>query len=322
MAKISLLVCSRVSGNKNFGLFNLLDSLKNMSASYENFEVLVKFDSGDRKVRRVVRKLTDYPFTIKHITEPRGRGYRDLHVFYNRLFTLVDEQSIVVGAVADDFEIIQQNWDEIILSNTKVFSDGIYVIHGRPHPPYQRTNYETHKFFLDYDIDRSEDLEIIDEAPLWSRKLLSICGGLGLLSFTDLWTLMLEYFLYHRCGLERTIFLEHPYVQRVLNERIDKHVGLRWTNDRANNFAFTRTVSYKTIVEYQALNIFSHIKLEELALVPPPIVPRKFDIEIPEIVPPPLSDRLKRIALNAVPASLEPRIKRLYSIITRRKPES
>jgi len=112
MAKISILVCSRISGNKNFGLPNLLDSLQRMSSNCDNFEVLVKFDSDDQKVPGVLPKLTGYPFKIKYVIEPRGRGYLDLHVSYNRLFSKADAGSIIIGAMADDFVITQRGWDE------------------------------------------------------------------------------------------------------------------------------------------------------------------------------------------------------------------
>jgi len=227
-----------VAGNKNFSLFNLLDSLQQMSSSHENFEVLLKFDSDDKGARKILPKLDTYPFKVKHIIEPRGRGYIDLHVFYNRLFPQVDEKSIVIGAMGDDFEILQQGWDELILSKADVFPDQIFIIHGIPHPPYYRDSYQEQKFFLNYDIDRTEDLEIIDEGPFWSRKLLDICGGLGHLSFTDVWTLMLEYYLYHRCGVNRTIFLEQPLIRRILNEKVDKFNSSRWWTDRVENFAF------------------------------------------------------------------------------------
>jgi len=274
---ISLLVCSRISGNKNWSLLNLLEGLKQMSTNYENFEVLVKFDSDDKKVRSVLSKLDSYPFKIKYIVEPRGRGYIDLHVFYNRLFSQVDERSVVIGAMADDFEMIQEGWDEIILSKVNVFPDQIFMIHGRPHPPYDRKNYQERKFFLDFDINSLEDLKIIDEAPLWSRKLLDICGGLGHVSFTDAWTLSLEYFLFHRCGINRTIFLEQPIIYRRLNEKIDQPIGSRWWIDRATNFSFMRSSFYKTLVEYQALNICSYVKMSELSALPPPLVQKESD---------------------------------------------
>lgn len=322
---ISLLVCSRISGNKNFLLPNLLESLKRMSSNYENFEVLIKFDSDDKGVSKVLPKLDTYPFKIKYIIEPRGRGYVDLHVFYNRLFSQVDERSIVIGAMADDFEIIQEGWDEVVLSKTNVFEDQIFIIHGRPHPPSSRRNYQEQKFYLDFDINNLKELYIIDEAPLWSRKLLDTCGGFGHLSFTDAWTLILEYFLFHRCSINHTIFLEQPIIHRRLNEKIDKQSAPRWWTDRANNFAFVRSGFYETLVEQQALNIYSHIKMLELSALPPPLVQKKLDFN-PIILaqdsvrrqkPPALSspNLLKKAILSLFPSFMRPGLIRLYKVL-------
>ena len=282
MAMISLLVCSRISGNKNWSLLNLLDSLRCMSSNYKNFEILVKFDSDDKKVRRVLPRLDTYPFKIKYIIEPRGRGYIDLHVSYNRLFSLIDKRSIVIGAMADDFEIIQKRWDEVILSKAEKFPDQIFIIHGRPHPPSSRKNYEEQKFYLDFDVNNLEDLAIIDEAPFWGRKLLNICGGLGHISFTDAWTLYLEYFLFHKYKIKRTLFVEHPVVYRKLHEEIDKPISSRWWTDRAYNFAFMRSSFYKILVEHQALNVYlnlkSDIKIYEQKFVLAPKGPSEFSL--------------------------------------------
>ncbi|GEM_PF-2415599 len=318
---ISLLVCSRVSGNKNYSLLKLLDSLKRMSASYDNFEVLVKFDSDDEKVKYVLPKLDKYPFTVKYLIEPRGRGYIDLHVFYNRLFSLVDERSVVIGAMGDDFEITEKHWDEVILGKTHEFDDQVYIIHGRPHPPYQRENYETQKFFLDFDFDRMEDLEIIDEAPLWSRKLLDICGGFGHLSFTDVWTLALEYYLWHRCGLNRTIFTDRPFIHRQLNEDIDKQGSKRWWTDRVDNFAFARSNFYKTQVEQQALNIYSYLRMLKDGILPPPSAPKVFTVQIPKLVPHQLSrfDKLKFKVLYLFPLSMRPSLIKFYHVLLPRR---
>lgn len=313
MSMISLLVCSRISGNKNFSLLNLLESLKQMSTNYENFEVLVKFDNDDKKVRRVLPKLDSYPFKIKYIIEPRGRGYVDLHVFYNRLFSQVDERSVVIGAVADDFEITQEGWDEVVLSKTNAFQDQIFMIHGRPHPPYYRENYQEQRFFLDFDINSLEDLEIVDEAPLWGRKLLDICGGFGHLSFTDVWTLMLEWYLFHRCGINRTVFLEQPIMHRRTRDDIDQQGATRWWTDRAENFAFVRGNFYNTLVEQQALNIYSYIKMSELSAMPPPLVLKEFDISIRKLGPPTLSQNLKKAALGLFPSFMHPGLVKLYS---------
>ncbi len=274
---ISLLVCSRISGNENWSLLNLLESIKRRRSNHKKFEVLVTFDSDDKRVSKVLPKLDTYPVKIKHIIEPRGRGYVDLHVFYDRLFSQVDERSVVIGAMADDFEIIQDGWDEIILSKANTFQDQIFIVHGRPHPPTSREKYNEQKFYLDFDINNLEELHIIDEAPLWSRRLLNVCGGFGHLSFTDAWTLCLEYFLFHRFGINRTIFLEQPIVHRKTKEKVDQQIALRWWTDRADNFAFARSGFYKTLIEQQALNIYCNIKMSELPSLPPSLVQKNTD---------------------------------------------
>jgi hypothetical protein len=264
---ISILVCSRISGNKNFGLPDFLDSLKRMSSNYENFEVLVKFDSDDEKVPRLLPKLESYPFKIKYLVEPRGRGYLDLHVFYNKLFSLVDERSVVIGAMADDFEIIQEGWDEIILSKVNIFPDQVFIIRTGSSviALKDRQDPQGSQFYLDFDIDSLENDGACDEAPLWSRKLLEICGGVGPISFTDAWTVTLEYFLFHTCGIYRTIFLQKPAIYRKGKEEVDGTIALRWWTDRAANFAFARSHFFKALVEQQAVNIYSNIKLSELS---------------------------------------------------------
>ena len=334
MAKISILVCSRISGNENFGLFNLLESLKRMSSNYENFEVLVKFDSDDKKVHKVLPKLDTYPFRIKHIVEPRGRGYLDLHVFYNRLLPQVDERSMVLAAMGDDFVIIQEGWDEIILSKINIYPDQIFIIHGRPHPPESRENYQEQKFYLDFDFNSLEDVGVNDEAPLWSRKLLDICGGLGHLSFTDAWTLSLEYFLFHGCGINRTIFLEQPYIYRRTMNEVDQKIAPRWWTDRTENFAFMRTGFYKTFVEQQAVNIYCHIKMAEMSALPPPLVLKESDFKptvltedsLRRLKRRALVAKLKKAALNLFPDFVHPPLVMLYKALSsisrlrRRKP--
>lgn len=291
-----------------------------MSANYVNFEVLVKFDSDDRKVGHILPKLNTYPFKIKHIIEPRGRGYLDLHIFYNRLFSLVDEGSIVIGAMADDFEITQEGWDEIILSKMNVFPDQIFIIRTGSTVSSSIKHEQEQKLDLNFDIDSLENLYIVDEAPFWSRKLLDICGGLGPISFTDVWTLTLEYFLFHRCGINRTIFLERPIIHRRTKDEIDQQFATRWWTDRAVNFAFARSTFFKTLVEQQAVNIYGYIKMAEMSALPPQFVPKKSAYE-PVVLTEAQLRAAKRVAsylkwkkavLNTFPPFMRPSLIRLY----------
>jgi hypothetical protein len=239
-----------------------------MSSDNKNFEVLVKFDSDDRKVRSVLRDLDTYPFKIKYLIEPRGRGYIDLHVAYNKLLSLVDHKSVIIGGTADDFEIIYPGWDEAILSKTKAFQDNIFIIHCRPHPPISRPDYNEHKFYLDFDVNAifSEDPKVtegfvVDESSFWSKKLLDICGGLShYVAPADAWTLHLEYVLWHRYRINRTLFMDKAWLDRKFNRKIDHRLGLRWYTERRYNLALLRSRFYHTYLEHQALNIYLNIK--------------------------------------------------------------
>ena len=126
---ISLLITSRIDDNPNWGLPNLLQSLVDYSTDYDNFEVLVKFDTCDSKVAGYVPQLKKYPFAVKHIVEPRGRGYTDIHIGYTRAMRLADDRSFLMGAFADDFVVTQPNWDTTVLAETGHFDDDIYMIH-------------------------------------------------------------------------------------------------------------------------------------------------------------------------------------------------
>jgi MoaA/NifB/PqqE/SkfB family radical SAM enzyme len=142
------------------------------------------------------------------------------------------------------------------------------MIHQRPHPPYYREDYKTEPFYMDFGLDQLDFIEIIDEGPFWSRKLLEICGGLGHVSFTDAWTICLEWYLYHNHGLKRTNFLKEPVIHRTLHENIDTEKSERWSTDRLYNFDFIQGDFYRSMVKNQArnisLNILAETKISDL----------------------------------------------------------
>jgi len=259
---ISLLITSRIEGNPNWGLPNLLQSLVDYSADHNNFEVLVKFDSCDPEVPDYLPQLETYPFAVKHIVEPRGRGYIDIHIGYTRAMMLADDRSTVMGAFADDFVVTQPNWDAAVLAETTHFEDDIYLIHQRPHPCFYRPYFQEQPFYPHFNLDHMDELAVIDEGPFWSRRLLEICGGLGHVSFTDAWSLVIQWYLFHDHGLNRTRFLNQPQIYRVLHDEVDTREADRWDTDRRINFDFIAGDFYRTMVKNQARNVALNIFAE------------------------------------------------------------
>jgi len=257
---ISLLITSRIDDNPNWGLPNLLQSLVDYSTDYDNFEVVVKFDTCDSKVAGYVPQLKKYPFAVKHIVEPRGRGYTDIHIGYTRAMRLADDRSFLMGAFADDFVVTQPNWDTTVLAETGHFDDDIYMIHQRPHPCFYRPKFNEEPFYPHFSLDHMDELAVIDEGPFWSRKMLEICGGLGHVSFTDAWSLVIQWYLYEDHGLNRTRFLKQPQVYRVLHDEVDTREADRWDTDRRTNFEFIAGDFYRTMVQNQARNLALNIQ--------------------------------------------------------------
>ncbi len=283
MSMISLLITSRIESNPNWGLPNLLQSLVDYSADHNNFEVLVKFDTCDPEVPAYLPQLEQYPFAVKHIVEPRGRGYIDIHIGYTRAMMLADDRSIVMGAFADDFVVTQPNWDTTVLAETNHFEDDIYLIHQRPHPCFYRPHFQEQPFYPHYNLDHMGELAVVDEGPFWSRKLLEICGGLGHVSFTDAWTLVIQWYLYQNHGLNRTRFLEQPLVYRVLDAGVDSPEADRWDTDRRINFEFIASEFYHTMVKNQARNVALNIQAERPDDAPP-MEPTPSEAELEQIL--------------------------------------
>ena len=258
MSKISIIVNCRVEGNKNCGLDELLMSIQRNTIHPELVEVLIKFDTDDQEASQVVEWITSqiFKFSLAYIIEPRGRGYIDIHHGYNRLLQHINKDTLLVGAMGDDF-LVLPGWDVALMDivNARA-SDDIYIIHQRPHPPSRRLDIESNRFSMDFPMfDRMEELFIVDEAPFWSRELLNTITWLGGgLSFTDGWTLCLEHALWHYHRRNITHFTKETIVKRVLGE-VDMPNTERWIGDRKTNFDYMRSPYFRAIVENQARNV-------------------------------------------------------------------
>ena len=258
MTKISVIVNCRVEGNPNCGLKNLIRSIEENTKNALAVEVLIKFDTDDKGAPEMVAWLTDRISICDYhwIVEPRGRGYIDIHHGYNRLLQHIDKDTLIVGAMGDDF-LVLPGWDVALMDIVNVRdSDDIYIIHQRPHPPSQRLDIESNRFSMDFPMfDRMEELFIVDEAPFWSRGLLNAVTWLGGgLSFTDGWTLCLEYALWQNHRRNITYFTAGQIVKRVLDQ-VDMPDNERWTGDRRTNFDYMRSPYFRAIVANQAKNV-------------------------------------------------------------------
>ena len=264
---ISVIVSSRVQGNVNHNLMELVRSLAEHSRRPEDIELLVKFDVDDNLARETHTALLNkkLPFMVKCCYGERGRGYIDIHHGYNQLLPMVYEKTKIVIAMADDFRA-EQNWDAA-LRNVSDGAGDYFIIHQRPHPvPLQEFVRIKDKpgdwkdFNMEPDpFQTGGDLYVIDEAPAWSRKLLEAACDLFPVSFTDAWTLCLEHALWHKYDLNLSRFMREPFISRITCE-VDQPGNERWHTDRRKNFEYIQSPEFKLLVESQAGRIACHVK--------------------------------------------------------------
>lgn len=263
MRLISILISSRADGNVNHNLVGLLDSLRKNTTYPDAVEVLVKYDADDWDFPDVRTKIISqhYPFRIKFAVGLRERGYIDIHKGYNQLLDFVDPSAEIITAMADDFTVLE-GWDFQMRDVVKDAGD-YFIIHQRKHPFLERhpdgfevfrPNHEEVFFDMDFfDMFRSDNLFVIDEAPAWSKAVISAAGYFPI-SFTDAWTLTLEQILWRLHKENITYFMPTPFIQRTLCEN-DEQDNIRWNTDRKKNFEYIRSGDYYDMVESQAIDI-------------------------------------------------------------------
>ena len=259
---ISVIVTSRVEGNVNHNLKELIRSLAEHSRHPENIELLVKFDYDDYQSDPLVREIQDmeHPFEIKSCLGPRGKGYTDIHRGYNQLLPIISQKTKIVIAMADDFRA-ERDWDNA-LRNAAQDAGDYFIIHQRPHPIPREEFLKHHNnktwgpnFDMTNDMFDGTNLYIIDEAPAWSPALLKACrftsDEVFPVSFTDAWTLCLEYCLWHEHQINITRFLPDLFISRKTCE-VDQPGNERWYTDRKDNFNYIKSDDFRIFVSHQA----------------------------------------------------------------------
>ena len=256
--KISIFITSRVSGNANHGLTELIRSLEANSDNLGQIEVLVKFDDDDEGVTPLLEMLEKSNISTKYVFGARGRGYEDIHDGYSSLLKFASTESKIYICMADDFEVVT-HWDTTLLEAFRLAKTPYAIVHQRPHPPSNRASLGLTKYNPLFDDVDFEHLYIIDEAPAWSSELIKTLGNFGPISFTDLWTKVIEKELFQK-GLNLTYFTKDEIVHRKLHPGIDTEASERWLGARKRNFDFSKTSDFSDKIEKNLTDITKAIK--------------------------------------------------------------
>jgi hypothetical protein len=182
MHGISILLASRRKGNANSDLRSLLDSLNKYTFDHSCIEVVIRFDDDD-DISALIDTFHSYPFQIKYLVGSQGKGYFDLCHFYNEILPLSNPNFEMVMCVADDMVVIERNWEQKVFRAARNAGE-LFILHQwlpNLNLSYKELPTSAHR---------------VDETPIWSRKLLSLTGGIaGVGSTSDVWTVILEWLL-------------------------------------------------------------------------------------------------------------------------------
>lgn len=269
---ISIFVCSRINGNKNSKLLGLVESLIKNSNSVNNYELLVKFDDDDNEAFSAIKKIEKLPVNFSYLFGKRERGYIDIHKGYASLIKIANPKFKIYTCFADDFIVIQKNWDLEVLKLYKNINLKYFIIHQRPHPP-QRDQpsdgldnslnknlfFKKFKFRKSFNPNYLEDLYVIDEAPMWSAELIKLLNSFGTVSFTDAWTLVFQNYLFAKYKVNITYFTNKEIIYRNLLDEIDGKKSKRWSSDRKFNFNFIKSDKFIFDTQNEVDKVFSQI---------------------------------------------------------------
>lgn len=259
---ISIFVTSRIDGNDNSALLSLIESLEKSTYNINSVELLVKFDDDDYKAKKIISKLSNRILRVIYIFGKRHRGYEDIHIGYTSLIPFANQSSHIYCCMADDM-VVRDNWDVLLKNAYKKTKGKYFIIHQRPHPPSNRIFLTKYKENSNFDYIPWRDLYIIDEAPCWSASLIRAVQGFGPISFTDLWTLVLEKKLLSK-RLNITYFTDSEIIYRKLHKKIDYEGTKRWNGPRLRNFDYADSSSFDWMVNKNVSNIILALKLDKM----------------------------------------------------------
>jgi hypothetical protein len=202
---ISILFCSRATGNPDSNIKQLLDAtaLTTTPEDRERLEFLIKFDDDDPN-RPPDSFFAAYPFRIRTFVWSRGEGRHYLHHAQEYMFAQRDPQSRFCLMMADDFFFTRSGWVDDILNIKDEFC---ILAHSRPPIEDYARNYEEDAAIREWVVSFGA------LCPVFSTRLIEVCQNFGWQSNVDAWAMGLSVALYNLYEIIIWKALE-PYYER------------------------------------------------------------------------------------------------------------
>ncbi|NQY43448.1 MAG: hypothetical protein HRT87_08910, partial [Legionellales bacterium] len=247
---ICIIIATRSGATEFSGPMKLLKEMYSKASKDYLFEIVIRGDEDDKFFPKTVKdiKLAKFPFRIKFITGKRGRGYEDLHKFYNECLIESSGSQKIIFSLPEDVVINFNEWDKYIIKQYNLAKER-----------FGHSYFTMHESTLPGICDNYEGtVESPDSFPIYSFDWMLCTGGFAHTGSNDSWVQVTHHMLLKKFGVHCRYFLP----KRIFQRHTDSHDGIssrRWVNSRLRNHDLLRNKKVSMIINNHAKIIYQNI---------------------------------------------------------------
>jgi len=248
---LTIILTSRVAGNRDSNIKLLLDSLVFCGGNRQNCEVIVKYDDDDDEIPDATF-FGSYPFNIKQFIWSRGEGRHGFHLDHFYLFAQRNLESTFVLLCADDFTFTRPGFIEDIISIKK---DYCFVGPNRPRVELYAGNWHKHECMEIWKHNEGVSL------PCFSTRCIEVLQNYGWQCNADNWQTLLTILLHEQFSVDIWKIIPAFFTR-------NKSDGMSGYSKTYNNMEIdgsrnAKNEYYYRLVYQQAKNVYLNILFDE-----------------------------------------------------------
>lgn len=249
---LTLILTSRVKGNKDSNLDNMLSSLQKCGANEENCEVLIKFDSDDDMQPDELQFLK-FPFKVKKFIWSRGEGRHGFHLDHFYLFSQRNLKSKFVLLCADDFTFIKPGFIDDILS---IQDEYCFVGPRRPRVEFYKNHWKEPYMMEIWKHNEGVSL------PCFSVRCIEVLQNYGWQCNADNWKTLLHILMFEKYNIDLWKTIPDFFSRNPTDG--SSGYGKSYNNMEMDGSKNPQNHYYYSLVEQQAKNLYLNIIADKL----------------------------------------------------------
>jgi len=244
---VTLILTSRVQGNKDSNISNFLNSLISCGGNKTNCEILIKYDTDDDS-QPSETFFSNFQLNIKKFVWSRGEGRHSIHLDHFYLFSQRSLQSRFVLLCSDDFTFNRKGFLDDILNINDEFC---FVGSNRPKVEHYKNRWREKNVMSVWKHNEGVSL------PCFSVKCLEVLQNFGWQCNADNWKSLLTILLYEKYDIDIWRTVPNFYFRNPSDGT--SGFGQSFNNMEMDGIKNPQNEYYFTLVEQQAKNLYLNI---------------------------------------------------------------